>query len=82
MMSRTISRKSGSFDDENVATGCGCKAKARYMRLMADRLSQAALAIDRVLQCVAYRGVDANVVVITCSTCASVMRRGAPGRGA
>ena len=38
------------------------------------------LAIERILQCVACRGVDSNVSVSTCSTLASVIVRGAPGR--
>src|SRR5262245_24833242 len=38
-------------------------------------------AIARVLQCVASRGLASSVSVTICSTCPSLMWRGAPGRG-
>jgi hypothetical protein len=37
--------------------------------------------MSRVLQCVLFLGIDSSVWVTTCSTCASVIDRGAPGRG-
>ena len=43
--------------------------------------SPLALAIMRLLQCVAARGFSCSVLAITRSTCASLMVRGAPGRG-
>jgi hypothetical protein len=52
-----------------------------HMRAAADWLSPTCVAKDRVLQCVASRGVDSSVVTIARSTAASVTRRGAPGRG-
>ena len=80
-MSRTFSMKSGSADSLKVSTRWGCSAKARQMRCTALRLSPLACAIDRVLQCVASAGVVSRVRVSTRSTCASVIVRGAPGRG-
>src|SRR5438445_1045531 len=80
-MSRTFSIKSGSFDSLNVSVRCGCRAKARQIRLTAVWLRPLVRAIDRVLQCVASRGVDSNVIVTTRSTSSSEIRRGAPGRG-
>jgi len=51
------------------------------MRLTAVWLSPAALASDRVLQCVELGGSISNVMVTARSTSASVIVRGAPGRG-
>src|SRR5262249_41736855 len=51
------------------------------MRWTALRLSPLACAIERVLQCVASAGLVSSVRVSTRSTCASVIVRGAPGRG-
>ena len=72
---------SGSFESLNVSVRCGCKAKARQMRLIVLRLNPHALAIERVLQCVASAGRLSKVRVSTASICASVTVRGAPGRG-
>src|SRR5262245_30158299 len=71
----------GSADSLNVSVRWGCSAKARQMRCTALRLSPLAVAIDRVLQWVASAGVVSRVRVITASTCASLIVRGAPGRG-
>ncbi len=49
------------------------------MRLQAERANS--FASVRVLQWVASRGVVLSVSIITCSTCASMIRRGPPGRG-
>ena len=50
------------------------------MRLTALWLTaRLAFAIERVLQCVASRGFDSSVLVITRSTSASRIVRGAPG---
>ena len=49
----------------------------RHRRLVEPDLR----AIDRVDQCVASFGAVSNVLVITSSTCASVIFRGCPGRG-
>src|SRR3989442_4122366 len=51
------------------------------MRLMVAWLRPIALAIPRVLQCVAPRGVLSSVRTTTCSISSSVILRGAPGRG-
>ena len=51
------------------------------MRLTALWLIPHRRAIKRVLQCVASRGVDSRVSVSTRSTAASLISRGAPGRG-
>jgi hypothetical protein len=72
---------SGSGDSLNVSLRCGCKLKARQIRLTVLWLRPHCRAIARVLQCVASRGVVSRVNVTTRSTAASVMVRGAPGRG-
>ena len=59
---------SGSFDSLNVSLRCGCSAKALQIRLTAVWLSPHVLAMERVLQCVASRGVLSRVIVITRST--------------
>jgi len=51
------------------------------MRTIAFCVSPVSAAINRVLQCVLLAGIVSKVFVITSSTCASVMLRGAPGRG-
>src|SRR5437870_5413730 len=51
------------------------------MRLTVLWLNPHRVAMARVLQCVASRGVASSVSVTICSTWASLMRRGAPGRG-
>ena len=79
-MSRTFSTKSGSLESLKVSTRCGFRPKARQMRQTAVWLSPVALASERVLQCVASAGVASRVVVTACSTCSSVILRGAPGR--
>ncbi len=53
----------------------------RQIRDTAVCVRPTSLAIERVDQCVASRGVLSNVVVITASTCSSVIVRGRPGRG-
>jgi len=58
------------------------RPNARQIRLIADCDMPASFAIDRVDQCVASVGVSSSVLTITRSTSASVMLRGAPGRGA
>src|SRR5262249_7375941 len=73
--------KSGSADSLKVSVRWGCSAKAPQIRCTALRLRPLACAIDRVLQCVASAGVVSRVRVSTRSTCASVIVRGAPGRG-
>ncbi len=80
-MSRTFSTKSGSLDSLKVPVRCGCRPKARQIRVIAVCESPLALAIERVLQCVAPRGVCSSVIVITRSTSSSPILRGAPGRG-
>ena len=80
-MSRTLSINQGSGDSLNVSVRCGCNPKARQIRPMVAWLRPVALAMPRVLQWVLPRGVDSRVRTTTSSTCASVMRRGAPGRG-
>src|SRR6266508_2966785 len=65
----------------NVLTRCGRRLNARQIRLTAVWLSPHRRASVRVLQCVASRGVVSSVTRITRSTSASVIRRGAPGRG-
>jgi hypothetical protein len=73
--------KSGSFESLKAAVRCGCRLKARQMRLTVLWLNPQRAAIARVLQWVPSRGFASSVSVTTCSTCASLMRREAPGRG-
>lgn len=80
-MSRTLSTNSGSRESLKICLRCGCKAKACQIRTTADWLSPTAWARLRVLQCVALAGVLSKVVTTARSTCSSVIRRGAPGRG-
>ena len=80
-MSRTFSINNGSFDSLNVSLRCGARANARQIRLTLLRLNPHAFAIERVLQCVASRGVFSNVIVNTRSTSRSFSRRFVPGRG-
>ena len=80
-MSRTFSMKKGSADSLKVSVRCGCRAKARQMRLTVVWLRPERWAMDRVLQWVASLGVDSSVSVITRSTSASVTARGRPLRG-
>src|SRR5439155_8498460 len=63
------------------STRWGCNANARQIRLTAVWLNPQRRAMARVLQCVASRGVFSSVSRTTCSTCSSVIFRGAPGRG-
>jgi hypothetical protein len=60
---------------------CGWSPNARQIRDTAVCVSPTSRAIDRVDQCVASRGVLSSVLVITASTCSSVIVRGRPGRG-
>jgi hypothetical protein len=60
--------KSGSADSLNVSVQWGCRANARQIRCTALRLSPMALAIDRVLQCVASFRVVSSVRISTRST--------------
>ncbi len=80
-MSRTLSMNNGSGDSLKVSLRCGCRLKARQIRLTVLWLMPHCRAIARVLQCVASRGVVSRVNVTTRSTSASLTVRGAPGRG-
>jgi hypothetical protein len=69
-------------DSFQVCTRCGLSPNARQIREIADCDIPAAFAIDRVDQCVSpLSGFSSKVLVITASTCSSVIVRGAPGRG-
>jgi hypothetical protein len=66
----------------HVWTRCGLRPKARQILDTADWDMPAALAIDRVDQCVSPSGGSCfKVAVMTFSTCSSVTVRGRPGRG-
>jgi hypothetical protein len=80
-MSRTFSTSCGSVESLKLSLRCGRRPKARQMRFTAIRLIPARLAISRVLQWVAPLGAVSSVRITTCSTCSSVILRGAPGRG-
>jgi hypothetical protein len=77
----TVAMTSGSCESVTVALRCDGRATARQRRRTAVGLRPHAWAMARVLPCVAWRGVDSQGRVRTRSTWASVMRRGAPGRG-
>jgi len=72
---------SGSRESLKLSLRCGAKAKARHTRWTLLRLRPQAAANERLLQCVAFFGVDSRVMVSTRSTSASLSRRGVPGRG-
>ena len=80
-MSRTFSTNSGSLDSLNVSLRCGCSENARQMRCTVETDRPDALAIERVLQCVAAAGMVSKVVVTTSVILSSPILRGAPGRG-
>ena len=67
-MSRTFSANSGPVESLKVSTRCGFRPKARQMRQTAVWLSPAALASERLLQCVASAGAASRVVVTARST--------------
>ena len=79
--SRTFSMNRGSAESLKVSVRCGCRPKARQIRFTVAELSPHAFAIERVLHCVASRGIDSSVIVTTRSTAASPTVRGAPGLG-
>jgi hypothetical protein len=66
-MSRTFSTKSGSVESLKLSVRCGWRPKARQIRLIVLWLRPDASAIERVLQCVAARGIVSSVRVTTCS---------------
>ena len=71
----------GSAESLKVSVRCGCRPKARQIRFTVAELMPHAFAIERVLHCVAPRGIDSSVIVTTRSTSASLTVRGAPGLG-
>src|SRR5215217_8829097 len=79
--SRTLSMNCGSVDSLNVSTWCGLSLNAFQIRPTVERLRPLWAAIDARDQCVASVGVRSKVDTTTCSICASVIFRGAPGRG-
>jgi hypothetical protein len=64
-----------------ASTRCGCSENVRQMRETADWDRPLACAMVRVDQCVPCAGTVSKVRVIKASTSASVICRGAPGRG-
>ena len=79
-ISRTFSMKSGSLESLKVSLRWGARAKARQMRRILVWLSPHALAIERVLQWVAFFGVDSKVIASTRSISASLSLSGVPTR--
>jgi hypothetical protein len=74
---------SGSVLSFHVSVRCGLRPDARQIRETAVWFSPVSAAIVRVDQCVSWpRPFCVSVLVITTSTCSSVILRGAPGRGA
>jgi hypothetical protein len=80
-MSWTFSMNNGSLESFQVSWRCGCSPNACQIRITASGVIPTSRAIDRVDQCVASLGVLSSVVIITRSTCSSVIDRGFPGRG-
>jgi len=78
----TFSTKNGSLESLKFSCKCGFSPNARQIRMIAFCVSPLALAIERVLQCVAPTGFFSSVRVTTASILASVILRGWPGRGA
>ena len=76
-MSRTFSMNR-TRDSLKVSQRCGFRPNARQMRLTVAALSPHALAIERVLQCVAPAGIVSKVCTTTRSTSSSPIVRGAP----
>src|SRR3954451_12534947 len=79
--SRTLSTNCGSVDSLNVSTWWGLSPNAFQIRPTVERLRPLWAAIDARDQCVASAGVCSKVATTTASICASVIFRGAPGRG-
>ena len=80
-MSRTLSMNCGSGDSLKSSIWWGLRPNARQIRLIAVCDMPTSFAIDLVDQCVASEGVSSSVMTMTRSTAASVIVRGAPGRG-
>src|SRR4029453_13591230 len=72
---------SGAVDSLNVSARWGLSRNAFQIRPTVDSLSPECLAMDARDQWVASFGVFSRVSARTCSTCSSVIFRGAPGRG-
>ena len=68
----------GSGDSSDSSARWGLRPNAPQMACTDDGEMPAALAIDRVDQCVASGGADSKVSTITASTVASSMVRGGP----
>ena len=79
-MSLTLSTNSGSLESLNVCERWGCKPKAVHILRMVVCEKPAALAIERIDQCVASLGVERSVRSITAATWSSSIVRGLPGR--
>jgi len=69
------------LEDLNPSVRCGLSRNAFQIRPTVDLDSPDRRAIDARDQCVASGGVSSSVATITASTWASVIVRGAPGRG-
>ena len=80
-MSRTFSTNWGSVESLKVSVRCGANEKALQMRCTVEMDKPDALAIERVLQCVASDGIVSSVLVTTSSIFSSPILRGAPQRG-
>jgi len=83
-MSVSFWTNAGSFDNLNVVTRCGCRPCASQMRWTVERLTPAALAIERQLQWVAPGGVSCKVECTMACTWSAVISglRPRPGRTA
>src|SRR5438128_7830434 len=79
---RLLSTKRGSVDSLKVSLRCGCSENARQMRCTVETDRPDALAIERVLQCVAAAGMVSKVVVTTSVILSSPILRGGARRAA
>jgi hypothetical protein len=79
--SRTLSTNWGSSDSLKVSVSQGLSPNACHIRPTDDGDIPTVLARSRVDQCVASMGLSSSVRTITASTSASLIERGAPGRG-
>jgi hypothetical protein len=76
--SRTLATNWGSLDSVQLPWRWGWSPNACQILSTAFWVSQTSRSIDRVDQCVASAGTLSNVLVITSSTCPSVIVRGRP----
>src|SRR5437867_4452281 len=80
-MSPTFSTNCGSAESLKISVRCGCRENARQMQCTDDADTPDALAMPRVLRCVAPAGFVSSVLTTGASTWSSPILRGAPHLG-